>query len=151
MQAGRLDQPELHIAVFGFLTAFVWEMWQMPFYDMHSATYFEMAQLCTLASIGDGVLMLVAYSVVSWSAGSRFWMKRARRWHLLAYVAVGLLATIAFEELATRSPWGWRYGELMPLVPGTHIALVPVAMWIVIPLLTLWIARRQPMADPTRR
>ncbi len=146
MQAGRLDQPELHIAVFGFLTAFIWEMWQMPFYDMHDATYFEMARFCTLASIGDAALMVVGYSLVSWFAGSRFWLKDILRWQVITFLAIGLIATVAFEELATRSSWGWTYGEMMPLVPGTRIAVVPVAMWIVIPLLTLWIARRQPMA-----
>lgn len=66
-----------------------------------------------------------------------------------AYLLCGLGITVIIEAIATSVPtrwgWGWRYSELMPLVPGTKIGLVPILMWIVIPLITLWFARRQPI------
>ena len=72
-------------------------------------------------------------------------------WEILQmpfYLLTGLGITVIIEAMATRVPrewdWGWRYSELMPLVPGTNIGLVPTLMWIFIPLITLWFARRQP-------
>ena len=73
MKPGRLDQPEIHIAVFGFLTAFVWEMWQMPFYDQSGLNFTDMVKGCSLGSFGDAGLMVFAYYTAGKLAGTRHW------------------------------------------------------------------------------
>ena len=40
--------------------------------------------------------------------------------------------------------WGWHYAPLMPREPLTGVGLVPIAMWIVVPLFTLWLSRNIP-------
>lgn len=139
------DQPEIHLALLGFLLAFVWEMWQMPFYNMADASVMDVTKTCTLATVGDAALMVLAYTSVSVLARTRRWLLRPQLWMIGTYLLVGLTVTVLFEELATGSKWGWTYSELMPFVPGTRVAVVPLIMWTVVPLFSLFLARRQPV------
>ena len=52
------------------------------------------------------------------------------------------LASIADAQVVVSASWGWRYSEAMPVIPGTTIGIVPLLMWIMVPLVTLWLARR---------
>ncbi|MFZ1741964.1 MAG: hypothetical protein WAT93_03875 [Pontixanthobacter sp.] len=145
----KIDKaPEVHIATFGFFTSFIWEMLQMPFFDVGSATSWEKTLGCTLATFGDAGILMLAYTVVSILNRDRHWMHRPNFGKIGTYLLTGLGITVIIEKIATNVPsesgWGWRYSELMPLLPGTNIGLVPILMWIVIPLITLWFARRQP-------
>lgn len=147
--AMRFDkQPEVHVATFGFFTSFIWEMLQMPFFDVGSATSWESTLGCTRATFGDAAILVLAYTVVSILNRDRHWMHRPTSGMIGTYLMCGLGITVLIEGIATSVPtqwaWGWRYSELMPLVPGTNIGLVLVLMWIVIPLITLWFSRRQP-------
>ncbi|MFT5537912.1 hypothetical protein C8024_09020 [Sphingopyxis sp. BSNA05] len=144
------NEPEVHIATFGFFTSFIWEMLQMPFFYVGSATSWESTLGCTRATIGDAGILVLAYTVVSMLNRDRHWMHRPTSGMIGTYLLSGLGMTAIIEEIATGVPtqwgWGWRYSELMPLFPGTNIGLVPILMWIVIPLITLWFARRQPQS-----
>ena len=141
-------EPEVHIATFGFFTSFIWEILQMPFFDVGSAAYWQRTLGCTRATFGDVGILVLAYTAVSIITRNRNWLHSPKHWMISIYLLTGLGITVIIEAMATSVPrewdWGWRYGELMPLVPGTNIGLVPVLMWIFIPLITLWFARRQP-------
>lgn len=139
------DQPEIHLALFGFLFAFVWEMWQMLYYDTSDVSFQEVTGACTLATVGDTLLMVSAYSVVSLLARCRRWLLKPATWMIAVYLLTGLTVTVLFEELATGADWGWTYSDRMPFVPGTRIAIVPLLMWVLVPLPALAMARRQPL------
>ena len=70
------------------------------------------------------------------------------RCHVAAFDLVqdraGLLATIVVEMIVEGRAWGWHYAPLMPREPLTGVGLVPIAMWIVVPLFTLWLSRNIP-------
>lgn len=133
--------PELRIAIFGFLTAFVWEMWQMPFYAQSGREFLEIVKGCSLASLGDAGLMVLAYSVASRAANTRYWLLCITNTAVVVYLTTGLLITIGIEQFVIRTETGWQYGDLMPLEPIFGTGLVPLGMWIVVPLITLWLAR----------
>lgn len=143
-----LRTPEFRIALFGFLAAFVWEMWQMPFYDQSGLTFMDMVKGCSLGSLGDAGIMVLAYRVAASFAGSRHWLVTLPLRAILAYLATGLAITLAVEHVAISFEFGWRYGVLMPLDPLFGTGLVPVAMWIAVPLVTFWLARMPAPALP---
>lgn len=120
----------------------------MPFFDVGSAGYWQRTLGCTRATFGDVGILVLAYTAVSIITRNRNWLHSPKYWMISIYLLTGLGITVIIEAMATSVPrewgWGWRYSELMPLVPGTNIGLVPVLMWIFIPLITLWFARRQP-------
>ena len=144
-----LNKPETHIAIFGFMTSFVWEMLQMPFFEMGDMGYYRKTLGCTVASFADAGIMVIAYSAVSIYRKSRDWMYKTNLPSMAIYLLTGLIITVIAEKLATAMPYGngWQYSNLMPVIPWIGIGLVPVLMWIIIPLLTLWFARRQPRRD----
>ena len=67
-----------------------------------------------------------------------------------AYLATGLVITGSVEVLAVGADWGWTYSDLMPLLPGTHIGLVPMLMWVIVPTATLWLVRRNGVGPKER-
>lgn len=134
--------PEMQIALFGFLTAFLWEMWQMPFYDQSGLAFMDMVRGCSLGSFGDAGIMVFAYRVAAAVTGSRNWIVDLPRKAVLLYLAIGLLITVAVEHIAINAEFGWRYSDLMPREPVFGTGLVPIVMWIVVPLVTLWLVRR---------
>jgi uncharacterized membrane protein YeiB len=132
---------EFRIALFGFLAAFVWEMWQMPFYDQSGLTFMNMVQGCSLGSLGDAGIMVCAYCIAAWTGRSRQWLASPTPRALAVYLATGLIITIAIEHIAINFQFGWRYGYMMPVEPIFGTGLVPIVMWIAVPLATLWLAR----------
>ena len=105
----------------------------------------QVTRTCLQATVGDAVIMLMAYGVVAVAARSRRWIVAATGWQLAGLIAIGVSITAAIEWLATRGYWiaNWSYLPTMPRVPGAGIGLVPLLQWVVLPLLTVWFVRRQ--------
>ena len=98
-----------------------------------------------MATLGDVVIMLIAFWVVAAIGRSRQWIAKPKRGQILLFVALGVLITVVIESLAPRGLWfdGWSYSPLMPIVPGLGIGLSPLLQWIILPLLLVWFVRRQ--------
>jgi hypothetical protein len=136
----RLDKPETWIAIHGLLVAFAWEMFQMPFYAMGQLSAWEVTKSCGVASVGDAGIMVLAYWIASNATGDRLWLRDAHALPLAVYLGTGLSIAIVVELLALRSDWGWQYHGIMPLIGDA--GLVPLAMWIVVPLIAMKLAKR---------
>lgn len=142
-----MDLPESNVVVFALLLNYPWELLQAPlFWGMRSATHWDAVKLCSRAVLGDAVIMLLAYWGGALVARDRWWIKRPRCAPILTMLAIGLAITVLVELLAIASnnpSWGWRYAEIMPVVPEIGIGLVPLVQWIILPLLLIWFVKRQ--------
>lgn len=138
------ENPELNLFFFSFLVNFVWEMWQVPLYEgMAAAPHFEAVRVCTQASLGDGLISVVAFWAAAAATGTRHWYLRLRPAALVTYLAVGVAITIVLEWLATGPLERWRYDAAMPRLPLLGTGLLPVLQWLFLPPLTLALMRRQ--------
>lgn len=140
------DAPEFSVAIFALLLNFAWEILQAPLYaGMADMPHAQVTKACLQATLGDAVIMLLAYGVVAVAARSRRWIVAARGWQLVLFITIGVSITAAIEWLATRGYWigNWSYLPTMPLVPGTGIGLAPLLQWVLLPLLLAWFVRRQ--------
>lgn len=133
-------RPEVWLALQGFLVAFLWEMLQMPFYEMIGMTAWEVTRSCALASLGDAGIMVLAAWIADRTTGNLLWAERLSPRPLGIYLAVGLGVTVVIEWWALRSAWGWQYGDTMPTIFG--IGLVPIGMWVVVPVISLYFAKK---------
>lgn len=142
--ASRISNlPELNVALFAFLLNFVWEMWQIPFFaEMPQMPHWEAVWLCTRATMGDVVIMLIAFWSVATAVRSRVWVLHPNWRQITSFVLVGVLITIGMEELSLRLG-RWEYAPLMPTLPWLGTGLVPLAQWIILPPVVLWFVRRQ--------
>ena len=131
------DTPEFNVAAFALLLNFAWEILQAPlFVGMAEMPHAQVTKACLQATVGDAVIMLLAYGVVAVVVRSRSWILASKGWQLSLFVAIGVSITAGIEWLATRGYWmaSWNYLPTMPLVPGTDIGLVPLASQLARPL-----------------
>jgi hypothetical protein len=121
--------------VFGysFFIHFFWEMWQMPLFEFsESSDLLAMNWMCTQASLGDGVIAVLAYYFVVYVKKGP-WLHYASFKDIALFIVPGIVLTIVMEYLNTLILFRWSYGPLMPIVPVLEIGLAPLLQWILIP------------------
>ena len=141
-----LDSPAFNIGIFALMLSLPWELGQMWLYTGSAQmSHLQGIRICMAATAGDAVIMLIAFDVVALAARLPAWVRAPTMRQVSGFVAIGLVVTIAVEIVATRSngPFSWRYAPAMPVTPLFGIGLVPLLMWVVVPLLVLWFVRRQ--------
>ncbi len=148
MNGSRLKRlsasPEANVLLFSFLVNFVWEMWQVPFYESLSRMdHMNAVRICTQASIGDGVISLLAFWSAAAVVGSRLWFQSLTPTPVLMFWAVGIGITIVMEWLATGPLDRWQYAANMPRLPILGTGLLPLLQWILLPAVILLFVRRQ--------
>ena len=138
--------PEANFLLISFLFNFVWEMWQMPFYEgLKTLDYMSVVRTCTQASLGDGVISVLAYwsAVViapcdgRYSGGNLF---GCRAGHHDFY---GVASNRRIGPLAVRAK---HAGDALL---GT--GLLPILQWLILPPLILWIVRQQTVGGSEKR
>jgi hypothetical protein len=141
--AGLWEVPELPVAFFSFLLHFVWEFVQVPTYTgMAAMAHWEAIKLCMSATFGDVGFALTAFWIASLAARSRDWILRPERLPVAILVGVGIALTVGFEYYYTNVSLRWTYSDAMPLVPPFGTGLSPLAQWLIIPPLVIWLTRR---------
>lgn len=142
--------PELQLAGFGFLTHFVWEMIQVPwFVGMAEASHGSVVWLCIRATGGDVLILLSSYWLASIIFGNRRWLIEGELKPAVILVATGLLVTIVLEWLATGPLERWVYVDSMPIIPLVNVGLAPLLQWVLLPPLIMWLARRHILGSLT--
>jgi hypothetical protein len=134
--------------MFAFLLNFPWEFWQVPFFaDLPQGPHWHGVERCTQAALGDAVLAVIAYLGVAAFAGRR-WVVDPRLREIIGFVAVGLAMTLVIEWVSVGALDRWAYADRMPLLPFLGVGLLPVAQWITLPPLVVWMVSRQLRGAP---
>ena len=139
----RSSAAQLCLVLFcaAFLIHFVWEMWQIPFFSgMSEANHWSAVIQCSLATLGDGVITLIAYGSSAIVTRNAYWLynRTSRNWTV--YLATGLLITVFLEYLATDVYGRWQYSDAMPIIPILNVGLTPLLQWLALPPLALWLS-----------
>ena len=136
--------PSLNFLEIGaFLLNFPWEFLQVPFFaTMTAIPHWDGVVACTRATLGDAAISLLAYWVASLRVGTRDWLSAPSVSGLRAYIATGLLITIAIERAST-GPWHAGRTPHHARRPALGVGVVPLAQWVVLPLALVYLARRQ--------
>ena len=117
---------------------FLWEMAQSSLY-VAMPPFPERVWHCFIASLGDGVMVLLIW-LAGWAMfRAKDWVRRADARAYLLIVGGGLLLAVVVGWLALQAD-RWRYGSQMPLVRG--LGVVPLAQMALLPLVTLMLAAR---------
>jgi len=121
----------------------LWEVAQLPLYTLWeegAPSFIAYAVVhCTLGDVAIGTLALLVALIATRARAVDTW-----RWRQLALFllipAVGY--TVLSEWINTIARGSWAYSALMPVVNfnGFAIGLSPLAQWLIIPPLALWLA-----------
>ncbi|MGZ7079907.1 MAG: hypothetical protein ACXVJT_10875 [Thermoanaerobaculia bacterium] len=138
--AVRIARWALFIAGVAILQ-FAWEMGQAGFFSsMQGLPGWTATGLCARATLGDLAITGLAFLVAALIERSPWWPLLSNRLRgRAAFLILGLAITIAIEIRAIQTK-RWSYDVSMPTLFG--VGLLPVAQWIVVPLLELVLFRR---------
>ncbi len=135
----RIYPHELLWFVLTLVLNLTWELAQLGLYDL-SAARTSLAYAVVHCTLGDGIIMAVAYLVAVGITRSRSWPYTKPR----AGMVVMLVSTIGYTVF---SEWRnvylmqtWAYAASMPLIAG--IGMAPLLQWLVVPVAILVVVRR---------
>ena len=116
----------------------------MPLYvGFDTLDYMSVTRTCTQASLGDGVISVLAYWSGAFVARSRGWIYSLAVYPTVTYIVSGVIITIFMEWLATDVWDRWQYSSNMPELPFLGTGMMPILQWLILPPLILWVVRRQ--------
>jgi hypothetical protein len=122
------------------LLNYLWELAQASLYvgmEDHNAGLFWH---CFIASLGDGIMVLVIVAA-GWIALRRSdWFFRPGLRGYLVIITAGLVLAVLVEWVAVHVLNRWEYTPNMPKLPGLDIGLVPIAQMLILPPLIFRIA-----------
>lgn len=88
-------------------------------------------------------MVVAAYWVVAAVQGDRAWIFHVTVRSLGLFLIPGILVTIAFEAMATGPLQRWAYADAMPTIPGLGTGVAPLAQWLTLPLIIVYVVKRQ--------
>jgi hypothetical protein len=119
-----------------------WEVAQLPFYTLWlTGTAGQIAWAVVHCTAGDVAIASVTLALALAMAGTANWPARG----VVAVGGIVIALSVAYtaysEYLNTVVRQAWTYTDMMPTVSG--IGLLPLAQWVVVPILALaWGCRR---------
>ena len=135
---------EINLALFAFVINFVWEMLQMPLFEFPAqSSLAQMNLVCVQASAGDALMVVVAFWIVAAIQRDRSWILHPSIRSLVLFLVPGIIMTIAFEAMATGPLHRWAYTEAMPTLPVLGTGVAPLAQWLILPLILVYVVKRQ--------
>lgn len=141
--------PEINLLFFAFVINFVWEMLQMPLFSYpQDASLVQINLACIQASAGDAVMIVISFWIVAALRKDRGWILRPSLRSLALFLLPGIIMTIAFEALATGPLHRWTYADTMPILPGLGTGITPLAQWLILPPIIVFLVKRQ--IEPSR-
>ena len=118
------------ISTIALLLHLAWEYLQCGPFFIHNnlkPTHFDMLK----ASLGDVVITLITYLIVSWLSKNIYWVTKPwDRWHWYVMLSMALIFSFAIELFAIRTN-RWAYTEITPLAFG-QISLLPVLQLLIL-------------------
>ena len=119
---------------------YLWELAQAPLYvgmeDYHAGLLWH----CFVASLGDGVMMLLIVAAGWITLRRRDWFERPGIAGYVIMLTAGFLLALIVEWLGLHVLRRWEYSERMPLVPALHVGVSPIAQMLFLPPLIFRLA-----------
>jgi hypothetical protein len=122
------------------LLNYLWELAQAPLYLGLKSYNLAVFWHCFVASLGDGVMVLLIVTI-GWILFRRWdWFQRPGVGGYLVMLSAGLILAVMVEWVAVHVLGRWAYTDKMPIIPGLEVGLVPIAQMVVLPPLIFRIA-----------
>jgi hypothetical protein len=133
MSDRKIPKFYLTLSLVGFTINLIWEINQMSYFsDKPGSTYLEGVFYCSLASIIDGLIIVLIYFFAS-----KFFAVSNLGFYVLTAMLGGLTAII-FESFAFYLKL-WSYKKSMPIVPFIDVGLLPFMQLILLVPLSIFL------------
>ena len=126
----------ISVFIVAVLLNYLWELAQAPLYVGMEAYNARIFWHCFVASLGDGIMVLLIAAAASFMLRRPEWFVRPGFRGYLVIMMAGLVLAVVVEWVAVHILNRWEYTPSMPTLPVLHIGLVPIAQMLVLPSLT---------------
>ena len=133
--------PEVSICTWSFLLSFFWEVAHTYFYTLKEAPFKTMLYGWVHCTIGDVLINLGIYWVLSFLSHSRRWFLKLNPLNFTVFILIGLVYTFFSEMVNVQIFKSWNYNEYMPIIPWMKVGLTPVLQWLIIPSTAILLVR----------
>ncbi len=133
--------PEIGLCFLSFFLNFFWEVAQTYFYTMKDAPFNTMLYGWIHCTLGDVILTMVSFWIVSLISRSRRWLLHLSPPNFIAFIMIGVATAVVSERVNVHIFKSWAYNELMPLIPWIKVGLTPFLQWMVIPPVAILLVR----------
>lgn len=144
------------IFVVAAIVNYAWELARSPLYARPQEGPTRLWH-CGLASLGDGVMVLLILAAGWLVLGRHDCFERSGAGGYLVMLVSGLVLSISVEWASLHVLRLWDYTERMPRLPGLGVGITPVLQMLILPplivrIVAAWHGRRAlPEADPRGR
>lgn len=135
----KLTKTLLIITGTSLVLNLAWENLQAPLYQGYS-NFWQHLPICSIASLGDVLIILVLYFVLAIVNRDMFWISKMNRIDVAVLIILGALVAIGVEKWALATE-RWQYSSAMPLIPYIEVGLLPVLQMSLLPLFTYYIGK----------
>ena len=124
----------------GALLNYLWELAQASLYVGMKDYNAGLLWHCFVASLGDGIMVLLIVSAGWIVLRQPDWFLRPGLRGYLVTLTAGFVVAVLVEWVAVHILNRWEYTKNMPKLPGLDIGLVPIAQMLILPTLIFRIA-----------
>jgi len=121
------------VFIVAVLLNYLWELAQAPLYVGMEDYNAGLLWHCFVASLGDGIMVLLIVAAVRFTLRESDWFLRPGVRGYLVTLTAGFLLAVLVEWVAVYVLNRWEYTKNMPKVPGLGIGLVPIAQMLFLP------------------
>ncbi len=126
------------------LTHLLWEVAQLPLYTIWMDETLAYKAFAVVHCTGGDIIIAGASVMISLVlAGNADWPTKGFWRVTLLASTIGVGYTMYSEWLNTGVRAAWTYADAMPVLPWLGTGLSPLAQWLVLPPLGLWLCRRR--------
>lgn len=138
-----VNKPVFNFLFFSYVLNATWEWTQSPFFIDVTSNLNMIIWYRIHCSLGDTLILLTGFALVSLIHKGIQWVYHPKTGDYLILILFVFFYTLFSEYLNVYVRHAWSYSQYMPLMPFTHIGIVPLIQWIILPPTILFITRRQ--------
>ena len=112
---------------------YLWELAQAPLYAGLERYNAGVIWHCFVASLGDGIMVLLIVAVGCFTLRQPDWFVRPGVRGYLIMITAGLVMAALAEWVALHILDRWEYTSSMPTLPVVDIGLVPISQMLILP------------------
>ena len=123
----------ISVFIVAVLVNYAWELAQTPLYV--GMEYYNVGVFwhCFVASLGDGIMVLLIVGAGWIMLKRRDWFERPGIAGYVVMLTAGFLLALLVEWLGLHVLRRWEYSERMPLLPDLRIGVAPIAQMLFLP------------------
>lgn len=136
----KIGKQIILLSIIAFVLHIIWENGQAPLFLGYSS-FFQHFPICFVGVVGDVILTLFIYWLISLLKGDFGWIARLNKRDIIILVIIAFFWAVGIEQ-HTLLFGRWTYTDAMPIIPYLKVGLTPVLQMILLLPISFYLTNR---------